>query len=241
MLSYARYIEVLGQEGALFSESSRQAPLAVIATCPGWKMQDLIGHLSGLYRFWSVQLLAGDTTMRTTVPTSLEPDDVNAEFDQSETELTRCLSATPEDAPCWNWSDGGYTSSWVARRVALETAIHRIDAERACGVTNSIDLDVALDGIEERLDLHLRLDLRGNPTISLGGTICLVCTDSEAAWTVSAERGRLRVRDGRGPASVALVGTASDLFQFVWNRADLSCFQVTGDRSVALNWSHLPA
>jgi len=241
MLSCARYVEALGQEGALFSEVSRHAPLAAVTTCPGWNMQDLVGHLAGVYRFWTLQLLAGDATAQTTVPTPLEHDDVNTEFDQIETELMRNLEIIPEGAPCWNWSDGDYTSNWVARRMALETAIHRIDAQFANGTFTPIDLDLSLDGVDERLDVHLRLDLRENPTDSLGGTICLICSDSDSAWTISAERGRLRVRDGRGPASVALVGTASDLFQFVWNRADLSRFQVTGERSVALNWSHLPS
>ena len=240
MLSYARYIEVLGQEGALFSEASRRAPLAAIATCPGWKMHDLVGHLSSVYRFWSGQLVAADSTTRTTVPTPLEHGDANAAFDQSETELTHLLSTTPEGAPSWNWSDGDFTSGWVARRMALETSIHRIDAQLASGTPTQIDPDIARDGVDERLYVHLRLDLRENPTVSLGGTICLICSDSESAWIISAERGHLRVRDGRGPASVALVGTTSDLFQFVWNRADVARFQVTGELAIARNWSLLP-
>ncbi|HUY06683.1 MAG TPA: maleylpyruvate isomerase family mycothiol-dependent enzyme [Acidimicrobiales bacterium] len=240
MLSYSRYLESLGQEGALFSEASRQSPLASITTCPGWQTRDLVQHLAGVYRFWSIQLLAGDETMQTTVPTFMAHGDVNMEFDQIEFELTRQLSSASEDAPCWNWSGGDYTSGWVARRMALETAIHRIDAQLAGGDATPIDSDLSLDGIDERLEVHLRLDLRENPTVSLGGTICLICSDADSAWTISAERGRLRVRDGRGPASVALVGSASSLFQFVWNRADLNCFQVTGDRSVAVNWTRLP-
>ncbi len=241
MLSYARYIEALGQNGALFSEASRQAPFATVAACPGWNMQDLVSHLSDEYRFWAVQLIAGDATMQTTVPTPIERDDANLEFDRNESELTRCLEMADNGAECWNWSDGDYTSDWVARRMALETAIHRVDAELANGATTPIDEDLSLDGVDERLDVHLRLELLRNPTASLGGTICLICSDSDVAWTIRAERGRLRVRDGRAPASVALVGTASDLFQFVWNRAGLARFQVTGERSVALNWSRLPA
>lgn len=236
MLAYSRYVEVLGQEGSLFSELSRQDPLAAISTCPGWKMHDLVAHLAGVFRFWSVQLLVGDASTQTTVPTLFDLEDVYAEYDASEAELTNRLSVVSSDAPCWNWSDGQYTCSWVARRVALETAIHRVDAEFAGGVENPIDQDVALDGIEERLELFLRLELRERPTLALGGTICLVCSDSKAAWTVGVDHGRLRVRTSQGPASVALVGTASELFKYVWNRADLSCFQVTGDRSVALNW-----
>jgi hypothetical protein len=150
------------------------------------------------------------------------------------------LSKLTEDSPCWNWSDSDYTALWVARRMALEMAIHRIDAESASGSTTDIAQDLALDGLEEKFDVHLRLDVPENPTATLNGTICLICSDAKDAWSLNVERGQLRIRDGRGPASVALVGTASNLFQFVWNRVDLSKFEVTGDRQVALNWRDLP-
>ncbi len=241
MLSYARYVEAVSQNGALFSEASRISPLVSIPTCPGWKMHNLVSHLSNEYRFWAAQLIAGDAMDRAAVSTSVERQDLNSELDQNEADLVARLEYASEGAVCWNWSAEDFTSDWVARRMALETAIHRVDAESANGVSSPIDRDLSIDGVDERFDVHLRSELQRNPTASLGGTICFICSDSDVAWTVQAERGRLRVRNGRAPASVALVGTASDIFQFVWNRADLARFQVTGERSVALNWSQLPA
>ena len=240
MLGYSRYLDAIGDEVSRFIEVSRVLRNASVPTCPGWKISDLSSHLAAVYRHWSTQLLAADPGAHTTVPTVLHHESVAHELEHEETILLDRLGKLSEDAPCWNWSDGDYTALWVARRMALETAIHRIDAESASGRTTEIARDLSLDGIEEKFDVHLRLDVPENPTATLNGTICFICSDANHAWTLNIEHGQLRIRDGRGPASVALVGTASNLFQFVWNRIDLSRFEVTGDRLVAENWRELP-
>lgn len=240
MLSYARYLEVLGDECGRFVELAGHTLKTPIATCPGWTMEDLCVHLADVYRHWSTQLLARDPSAKAAVSPIRERGDVIDGVEREGAVLIECLSRTDEDAPCWNWSDADYTAYWVARRMALETAIHRVDAGSATKRHTAIAEDIAIDGIEEKFDVHLPLDLRDQPTASLSGTICLICADNGVAWTLGADRGRLRVRDGRGPASVALVGAASDLFQFVWNRADLNRFDVTGDQEVARNWRNLP-
>jgi hypothetical protein len=51
--------------------------------------------------------------------------------------------------------------------------------------------------------------------------------------------GRLRWREGRGPADAVLVGSASDLYLYCWNRRPLEVLELTGNREVAANWSSL--
>jgi hypothetical protein len=52
--------------------------------------------------------------------------------------------------------------------------------------------------------------------------------------------GRLRVREGRGPASACLLGPASHLLLFVWNRIGVEGLELTGDPAVASAWAGLP-
>jgi hypothetical protein len=51
--------------------------------------------------------------------------------------------------------------------------------------------------------------------------------------------GRLRWREGRGPADAVLVGSASDLYLYCWNRRPLEVLELTGNREVAATWSSL--
>ena len=112
--------------------------------------------------------------------------------------------------------------------MALESAVHRYDAELAVGSPAPIDRDLAVDGIDEWLGVHLATDVPETPDASLGGVLCLACADDPAAWTVEVAGGRLRWREGRGPADAVLVGSASDLYLFSWNRTPLEALDLTG-------------
>ncbi|HXY42963.1 MAG TPA: maleylpyruvate isomerase N-terminal domain-containing protein, partial [Acidimicrobiales bacterium] len=155
-------------------------------------------------------------------------------------ELVDALRAAGGEAPCWNWSGRNATTGWLARRMALESAIHRYDGELAAAEARAIDPQLSVDGIDEFLTVHLRTDLPDVPAATLGGSLCLACTDTEDAWTVDVGGGRLRVRNDRGPASACLRGGASDLFLFVWNRVGVDGLELTGDRAVAEAWASLP-
>ena len=68
---------------------------------------------------------------------------------------------------------------------------------------------------------------------------CAWPVPTAAAWTVEVTAGRLRWREGRGPADAVLVGSASDLYLYCWNRRPLEVLELTGNRQVAAAWSSL--
>ena len=92
--------------------------------------------------------------------------------------------------------------------MALESAVHRYDAELAAESPTSIASDLAVDGIDEFLTVHLTTNLPEYPEATLGGPLCLACSDTDDAWTVEIGAGKFRVRGGRGPAAAYLSGTA---------------------------------
>jgi hypothetical protein len=124
--------------------------------------------------------------------------------------------------------------------MALESAVHRYDAELAIEAPTPIDRALAIDGVEEWISVHLTTDVPEAPQANLGGVLCLACADDPAAWTVEITSGRLRWREGRGPADAVLVGAASDLYLYCWNRRSLDSLELTGSREVALAWTSLP-
>ena len=43
--------------------------------------------------------------------------------------------------------------------------------------------ELAIDGIDERIAIHLATDVPEVPDATLGGVLCLACLDDPAAWT----------------------------------------------------------
>lgn len=217
-------------------------PDAPVPSCPEWEASDLLEHVGKVFSFWAHQLEAGDTEARHDPPVGGPPADESLVewLDERASVLIGRLNELGPDEPCWNWSGVALDSGWVARRMALEIAIHRYDGELAAGEPMPIPPELAADGLDERLEVHLRTDIGEDPDASLGGPICLSSTDVEAAWVVEVGNGRLRVRQRAGPASVVVRGTASDLFLFSWNRIGYDALDLTGDEAVAKRWSTLP-
>ena len=123
--------------------------------------------------------------------------------------------------------------------MALESAVHRYDAELTLGSPSPIERELAVDGIDEWISVHLATDVPEAPDATPGGVLCLACADDAAAWTVEVAAGRLRWREGRGPADAVLVGPASELYLYCWNRRPLEALELTGSAEVARAWTSL--
>lgn len=221
---------------------------APVPTCPGWTATELAGHLRDVYARWRGRLAEGGTRVlepAVTGPvgqgsaTPLASPAVEACYAEGTALLAELAAAGPE-ASCWNWTDVDQHAAWVARRVALETAVHRVDAELAAGPARPVEGELAADGITERLEVHVGREVAGDTRATLGGTLCLICSDVDAAHVIELSGGRLRWRLGRGPADAAVVGTASELFLFSWNRLPLDRLSLTGRPEVAAAWAALP-
>lgn len=235
-------VNALEEESARLGLVIAPALAEKVPSCPGWTGRELAEHVAGVLTFWAHQLASGDPTERHVPPSydSSAASDPVEWLDAATAVLVEALGEMGPDEPCWNWSGVELHSGWVARRMALELAVHRFDGELTVGETTAIASALAVDGIDERLEVHLRTDVPDAPESGLGGPICLSCSDAEAAWVVEVGNGRFRSRHGAGPAAAVLRGPASDLFLFTWNRVGLELLDLTGDRSVAEAWATLP-
>jgi uncharacterized protein (TIGR03083 family) len=116
--------------------------------------------------------------------------------------------------------------------MAHETAVHRVDAERASGHEHRLAADLATDGVDEFLEYFL--PHAGPDTPPLAGSVHLHCTDADGEWTV-------RPGDGGGPvvsrdhakADAALRGPAHDLLMVLWRRFPLDSVTVFGHTDLA--------
>lgn len=240
-LSFEDYIGAIEQESARLGVIVADVLDRSVPSCPEWTGRDLVDHVGAVFTFWTHQLTVGDPS------SPHEPDrevpegvDILEWLDEATGTLVTTLSDLGPDEPCWNWSAGELESGWVARRMALETAVHRYDGELTADEPTEIDARLAIDGIDERIEVHLRADVPDVPSATLGGSLCLSCADADAAWVVEVGGGRVKSRFGAGPASAVVRGDASELFLFTWNRVPLMALDLTGSRAVAEAWSRLP-
>lgn len=238
-LAFATYLDHLEEEADRLADAASSAPRRSVPTCPGWDLAALVTHLANVYGRFLTQIRAADPhTLHPTSP--LDAVAPEALVDEA-VAVAAALRAAGPDAPCWNFTGQDLTAGFVARRLAHETAVHRVDAELAAGSANPIERELAVDGVDERLAVLLPHHLRRAPEASLGGSLCLVCSDDAAAWTVEVAHGALELRARRQPADAVVVASASDLCRFVWNRPTRQRLQVTGTVALVEAWAGLPA
>src|SRR5439155_3667823 len=127
-------------------------------------------------------------------------------------------------------------SGFWPRRMAHETAIHRVDGELAAGRTvatlTAIDPEVAADGIDEFLDLMLPADV----TFDAAGTIHVHATDTPGEWLIRVGPDGVTVTKEHAKGDVAVRGPAQDLLLLLWNRRGPDGLEVFGDQSLLDAW-----
>ncbi len=191
---------------------------APVAACPGWDVTALLVHLSRIHR-WASARVSADVGME--VPFPARPDagvDVVRWTLDGLDELIGTLSTLDLDAQCGSFV-GTVARRWWLRRQAVETALHRWDAQDAAGVDpDPTGPEVAAIGVTEWCELQ---EMRW-PTLTsdLTGTIHLHSTDGPGEWLIEARPGSFTWSEGHHKGDVAVRGTRSDLLLLLWARLD---------------------
>ena len=187
-------------------------PSTPVPGCPGWALRDLAGHLGGVHRWATTVVRTGERGPQDA--TAPSDDDLLDWLAEGAADLLAALS-DPE-RPCWTFTGPGTAAFW-ARRQALETVVHRVDAQRTAGPAQPVDPDLAEDGIAEVLDLMLprQVGLGRTPEPATGATL------------VTGTRRHLGAR----PASAGVRGPAEAVLLLLWRRTDRRDprLSVTGD------------
>ena len=114
------------------------------------------------------------------------------------------------------------------RRMALETAVHRWDAQAAHGRADDVAPDVAADGVDEVLAVHRPADWDDEP-VTADGVVAVRLTDTGQEHVVRVAPSGISVVDAAPDA--VLAGRASDVLLALWGRRPLAPL-VTGDASL---------
>jgi uncharacterized protein (TIGR03083 family) len=224
-LSAGEYADVLAGEGAALADAAEGNLERSVASCPGWIVSELVWHTGGVHHFWREIAERRLPSYDDVVPPERPEDEaLVAWFRAGVGRLSDVLRAAEPKSPVWTWSPEKKIS-FIQRRMAQETAVHRWDVESATGDVRPIDSRLAVDGVDEFLDFFLPQDRLG------GGRdfVHLHSNDAAGEWVVTVENGRLDVRRAHERADVAVRGPASDLLLLLWRRIPPAGVEVLGD------------
>ncbi|MER6983403.1 maleylpyruvate isomerase family mycothiol-dependent enzyme [Streptomyces carpinensis] len=246
----AEFLHVLDREGRLLAAAAEEAGTdAVVPSCPGWRVRDLLGHTGAVHEWAAAFVADGHNSPRPIGdPPELDGAELVAWYRDSHRRLVETLAGAPADVECWTFHPAPQASpsplAFWTRRQAHETAVHRFDAERARGGTPTpIGGEFAVDGIDELLrgfHARSRSRVRASEPRVLRVRATGTAEGADAVWTVRLSDGPpVTVRDASAAADAELSGPADELYLALWNRVPVP--GVTGDGSLAALWRETSA
>jgi uncharacterized protein (TIGR03083 family) len=225
-------------------------PATPVPNCDGWDLDALVRHVALIHK-WA------RTMVEQLTPTRIPQRTIDAEppadwtavpawFSRNGAELVAVLRAVDPDAPMYSWAADKSAGFWI-RRMLHETTVHRTDAEGAAGVSSRIEPAVAVDAIDELLDLlpfadffrPAVRDLRGDGETLHFHATDLGGTNLPGEWLITLEPEGFRWSRAHVKGAVAVRGTVADLALFMYGRRKPTdgSLEVIGDTSLLAHWS----
>ncbi len=236
------HVAAIEHEGVVFAEAAEKAGLeASVPSCPGWSVADLVHHLGVIHR-WAGAFVRGRTTP---VDGALEGDaiwgprpDDNELFDyyrEGHVSLVEAFRSAPHDLDAWYFLEAPSPLAFWARRQAHELAIHRADAQLASRPPDGYDPEFAADGVDELLAGFIGHPQRRS-RFEVTDSIQVDTTDVDGHWHLDISPERVVTTRDRRAAGLTIAGPASDVYLFMWNRADPDTIALTGETHLLDAW-----
>ncbi len=223
------YLASLKRDGVALADAAEGNLDAPVSSCPGWNVCELVWHTGRVHHFWRTI-----AERRLQDPSEVErperPDDsaLMTWYRGGVEALVETLGTAEPSQPVWTWA-AQKNIAFIQRRMAQETAVHRWDAQAAAGSPEPIEPKLAVDGIDEYLDVMLPAARNG---LTEGReSIHLHSTDAPGEWVIEVGHGELKVTRAHAKGDVAARGPASDLLLLLWRRVGPSAVDVVGDEA----------
>lgn len=231
------WASIVAAEGAALAAAAERDEDAVVPSCPGWTVVELVRHL-GVIQARTVLLLRTGMTERPSRRDGTLPEaPQEAVLDWYRGTLDELVAQLGDlgdpDRPVWSFSPGQERAGFWPRRMAHETAVHRIDVEQAVGgPVAPVESALAVDGVDEILRTFVPAFAQDRSPGD-GRTVHLHATDAEGEWLVTFEPGRVVVTDGHAKGDAAVRGSAGALYLWLWGRLPPDDLDVFGESSAA--------
>ncbi len=218
-----RYQELLDLDFEALVAAAQACPEAVIPSCPGWTMRDLVSHMVGVYRHKAATIDLGEAPPDRVTGGwgDLDPDrDPIEQLREAHTQIRQRLLEHSIDDPAYTFWPPEQTVGFWVRRMPQETAVHRWDAQAAGeSVPAEIAEDLALDGVDELLG-WLAWDWGDEEALDGATEQQVVISSGVHSWTVTVHPTQFVIAGGiqTDEPDAWITGPAHDLLLYLWGR-----------------------
>jgi uncharacterized protein (TIGR03083 family) len=213
--------------------------------CPEWNAAGLVRHTGEILVWMAAVVTSGERVSRRTLdPAPKDVADLPLWYLANLERTLEVLGSPDPASQTWTFaSSGDRRVAWWTRRLAVEVAIHRWDAEHAVAADGgppprSLDGDVAAAGVEEFITEFLSGLLSQEAGQELSGTLHLHANDEPMEWWIDLDNGGTSVQE-HAKADAAIRGTRSELLLWLTNRCPLDALEVFGRRENLDCWAQL--
>lgn len=240
-----RFLECLAADKKRLREVAAGRLDAAVPSCPDWTVRDLVNHVAEVYLHKVECMRLGHAPEDW--PPAFDGDPLERLDSSYDTLIAEFAARSPGDT-AFTWYDEDQTVGFWIRRMAQETAVHRVDGELAAGDLTPVDAELALDGVDEVLRIFLGWGTTAYADMpevqaELGdpdGRAVAVRSGDTTLIVRPTKRG-VEVTDGPGEAAATVTGEPSPLLLWLWNRADDSGVRVDGDPNLVAYFRRLMA
>lgn len=241
-----RMLDLIGVEGQLLTAATHDVhPDAPVQGASGRTVAETIWFLGGQCEDVLTWMGASEQAAGSwEVPNPVSLREVTARFTARLAELLAEFGTRPPEDACPTWWPEEHTVRFWIRRVLHATTVHRVDVQGAAGVDRTgIDVDVALDGIDEALRLWLGYRLHAVGITSTRPCSVGVSTE-DAEWLVYADPNRTVVQrtgaDDSVSADALISGDPVLIYLWLWGRLPDREITTAGDQdAIAQLWGLL--
>jgi uncharacterized protein (TIGR03083 family) len=233
----SRYLACLAADyGDLRDAVAAVEPTTTVPSCPGWTVADLVVHVARVYLHKAAIIRTGEEPDPWPPPGLAQPAQIGepplALLGRAYGELRAEFRAHEPATTVPTWFGPDQTVAFWIRRMAQETAIHRIDAELAARLpVTPVPGDLAADGVDEVLKRMLAYssqewpedfaEMEGGHLAAEDGQDAIAISVGRQAWTIRPSPRLVVVEDGghRDPR-VLIQGPPGAVLRWLWGRAD---------------------
>ncbi len=227
-----RYFELIDHDTERLLAMGERDLTAQVPCCPGWDVRDVLAHTAEVYEH-KVRMMADNGWPSPWPPADFADRDPLDFLRQAKADLFEEFARHQPDEQTTTFSPDDTTITFWMRRMALEVAIHRYDAELAHGEMSPVPDDLALDGIDEMLRVMLEVDESEDVPTDHPVEAMVAVEAAGRRWLCDLrERSVTITTDSANPAAATVGGDPAVVFLWLWGRVGDERVERSGDSNV---------